>query len=75
MHIKQDWLCSFIYSEIYEVSCFLNSFVLGLDFFDKVSIGYNEDEVANPNDMKKYYSMEEQECYGVLAIEIKLIVK
>ena len=39
--------------------------------FDKVSMGYKEDEIANPKDMEKYYSKEEQEKYGVLGIEIK----
>ena len=41
--------------------------------FDKVSLGYNEDEIANPKDMEKYYSKEEQEKYGVLGIKIKLL--
>ena len=39
--------------------------------FDKVMMGYKENEVANPKDMEKYYSIEEQNKYGVLAIEIK----
>lgn len=33
-------------------------------------MGYNEDEIANPKDMEKYYSNDEQMKYGVLAIEI-----
>lgn len=41
--------------------------------FDKVSMGYKENDVANPKDMEKYYSKEEQEKYGVLGIEIKKI--
>lgn len=40
--------------------------------FDKISLGYLEDEEANPKDMELYYSKEEQEKYGVLGIEIKL---
>ena len=39
--------------------------------FDKVAMGYKEDEEANPNDMEEYYSKEEQKKYGVLGIEIK----
>ena len=39
--------------------------------FDKVAMGYKEDENANPKDMEEYYSKEEQEKYGVLGIEIK----
>lgn len=41
--------------------------------FDKVSMGYKENDVADPKDMEKYYSKEEQEKYGVLGIEIKRI--
>lgn len=41
--------------------------------FDKVSIGYNENEEADPKDMEKYYSKEEQNEYGVLGIELKKI--
>ena len=41
--------------------------------FDKVSMGYGEDDVADPKDMEKYYSKEEQKKYGVLGIEIKKV--
>lgn len=41
--------------------------------FDKISLGYLEDDEANPSDMNEYYSEEEQNKYGVLGIEIKLI--
>ena len=41
--------------------------------FDKVSMGYDEDDEADPKDMEQYYYKEEQEKYGVLGIEIKLI--
>lgn len=41
--------------------------------FDKVSMGYKEEEIADPKDMEEYYSKEEQEKYGVLGIEIKKI--
>ena len=40
-------------------------------YFDKVSLGYNEDEIADPKDMEKYYSKEKQKKYGVLGIKIK----
>ena len=43
--------------------------------FSKVSMGYREDEDANPSDMERYYSLEEQEKYGVLAIKIEKIDK
>lgn len=41
--------------------------------FDKISLGYSDNEEANPSDMNKYYKKEEQNKYGVLGIEIKLI--
>jgi uncharacterized protein with HEPN domain len=40
--------------------------------YEKTVIGYKKDEVANPNDMLDYYSQEQIEKYGALAIEIKL---
>lgn len=39
--------------------------------FDKELLGYNSNDIANPEDMDKYYSKEEQEKYGVVGIEIK----
>ena len=39
--------------------------------FDKVEMGYNKDEPAEPKDMEAYYSKEEQDKYGVLGIEIR----
>ncbi len=39
--------------------------------FDKVSMGYKEDEIADPKDMEEYYSKEEQKKYGVLGIEVR----
>lgn len=41
--------------------------------FDKVSIGYKEDEEADPKDMELYYSSEDQSKYGVVGIEMELI--
>ena len=40
--------------------------------FDKVSIGYNEDDVANPDDMSQYYNKEDINKYGVVGIEIEV---
>lgn len=40
--------------------------------FDKVSIGYNLHDVANPNDMFAYYTAEQIAKFGVVAICIKL---
>ena len=41
--------------------------------FDKISMGYKENEIADPKDMELYYSKEEQDKYGVVGIEIKLL--
>ena len=43
------------------------------DRFDKVKLGYGENEVANPEDMQEFYPIEEQQKYGVVGIEIELI--
>lgn len=40
---------------------------------DKISIGYDSCEKAEPDDMLLYYSKEQIEQFGVLAIEIKVI--
>lgn len=39
---------------------------------DKISIGYSENETANPDDMLAYYSSESIKKYGVLGIEISV---
>lgn len=36
---------------------------------DKFSIGYSNDEVAEPNDMLAYYSVDNIRKYGVMGIE------
>lgn len=41
--------------------------------FDKISMGYEKDEIANPKDMEQYYSKEEQKKYGVVAIKVQVI--
>ena len=41
--------------------------------FDKLKLGYKENEKASPDDMNIYYSKEEQQKFGVCGIEIKLI--
>lgn len=41
--------------------------------FDKILLGYDENELADAKDMEEYYSKEEQEKYGVLGIEIKVV--
>ena len=41
-------------------------------YFDKVSIGYAEDEEANPDDMSQYYSKDDILKYGGVGIEIEV---
>ena len=41
--------------------------------YNKIEIGYEEDEIADPNDMSKYYSQEKMDKYGALAIRITLL--
>lgn len=43
--------------------------------FDKISLGYAEDEIADPKDMEQYYPQDKQEKYGVLGIEINVVKK
>lgn len=37
---------------------------------NKISIGYEENEIANPSDMLVYYGAEKIKQYGVLGIEV-----
>jgi len=37
---------------------------------NKIAIGYADNEIADPNDMLAYYSVEDIEKYGVLGIEV-----
>ena len=41
--------------------------------FDKIAMGYDINDIANPKDMEKYYSKEEQDKYGVIGIEVRVI--
>ena len=40
---------------------------------DKISIGYAQNEIADPKDMLAYYPQEEIKKYGVVAIGIEVI--
>jgi len=41
--------------------------------YNKIELGYSENEEANFKDMELYYSIKEQAIYGVCAIEIEVI--
>lgn len=51
-----------IYNDFYEL----------YEHYDKISIGYLENEVADARDMYEYYSKEDIARYGALAIKISL---
>ncbi len=40
--------------------------------FDKVAIGYEENDIPKAEDMEKYYSKEDIKKYGTLVIELKI---
>lgn len=50
-----------------------NSFKELYKDFDKVSLGYGIDEECDPSDMNEYYSTLDEEKYGVVGIELKLV--
>lgn len=50
-----------------------NNFAELYKSYNKIELGYKEDEIADPKDMQKYYSLKEQKLYGVVAIKVKLI--
>lgn len=43
------------------------------DLISKLSIGYKEIEIANPDDMLAYYSLDDINKYGVLGIKLKVM--
>lgn len=42
--------------------------------FDKVKLGYCENQIAMPSDMEEYYSKEDIEKYGVVGIEVEVLL-
>lgn len=50
-----------------------NSFDDLYKHFDKISLGYDAEEIADPKDMEKYYSINEQGNCGVIGIKIKVL--
>lgn len=61
--IKTQVIKLYIYPNFYELYQNLN----------KEDMGYSKDEIASYKDMEEFYSLESQEKYGVVGIEIKLI--
>lgn len=56
--------------EIIEVKAYKDFYELYKEY-DKKEIGYKDNEIANPKDMEKYYSIDMINKYGALAIRIK----
>lgn len=56
----------------------LNIFKSFKELYDNMlaeDLGYSKDEQASYTDMEEYYSKEEQEQFGVVGIEISIILK
>lgn len=51
----------------------LSSFGQIYDRWDKIALGYDESDIAKPEDMEQYYPKEEIDENGVVAIELKVI--
>jgi len=58
-------------AKIKEISVF-ESFEELYKHYNKISIGYEEDEEAQPDDMLLYYTKEQIKAHGVVAITIEL---
>lgn len=52
-----------------------NNFMELYNSYSKESLGYLPDEQANSTDMELYYSREEQDKYGVMAIKVRVLKK
>lgn len=52
-----------------------NSFEELYKNFNKIQLGYYENQIANARDMEEYYSKEDIKKYGVVGIEIKVLSK
>ena len=66
---KDGEICKTVITNIYHYSNFEEIF----NNFDRKTLGFSEDEDFTYKDMEKFYSIEEQKKYGVIAIEVKLI--
>ena len=62
----------FLYPRVKNIYRF-DSFAQLYENFDKVCLGYKENETARPEDMSQFYSEEETQKYGVVGIEIEVI--
>lgn len=66
-HTKEILRCLVLHKHIYRSfdELYMN--------YDKLSIGYTQEQSADPKDMLLYYSQEEIDKYGVMGIELRVI--
>ncbi len=67
-NIATNEVLSCVVTNVYKYSNFNDLY----SHHDKKSIGYKENENADPKDMLVYYSQENIDKYGVLGIEVKI---
>lgn len=72
IEFKNNVTCEIINVEVEKIYHYANFEDL-YKYHDKISIGYKENEIADPNDMLSYYKKENIEKYGVIGIKIKVI--
>ena len=61
-----------ITTKVKSLTCF-DSFKDLYNAYDKVVLGYKQNQDAKPEDMTEFYSQEEQALFGVVAIEIEVL--
>lgn len=78
--IKKNDIIEFTNRDTLEVLCtevidlhYFKDFCELYKNFDLASLGYKNNEEGSFKDMEKYYSNEEQEKYGVVGIELRVI--
>ena len=65
-NIKTNEICECVVTNLYKYESFNELY----KHHNKISIGYEENEIADPSDMLVYYSAEKIKQYGVLGIEV-----
>jgi len=63
---KTHEICECVVTNLYKYESFNELY----KHHNKIAIGYADNEIADPNDMLAYYSVEDIEKYGVLGIEV-----
>lgn len=63
---KTNEICECTVTNLYKYESFNELY----KHHNKISIGYADNEIADPNDMLTYYSAKDIEKYGVLGIEV-----